>query len=156
MRYRDLKDERDAAVARALEAERLSMKSEFDRVTAEFAQAKAELLARAVEEAKEAFRRGFLAGSNAMAEEYAKNLAKVCFPPMTPGVVGTPPDGFAEELKYAERDVAAAPAYKRVTMDRAKLVDRYRCAHLIWEKDDQGVECCVFCGVTAERKREPS
>ena len=32
MRYRDLKAERDAAIARAVEAERLSMKSEFDRL----------------------------------------------------------------------------------------------------------------------------
>jgi hypothetical protein len=45
MRYRDLKDERDAAVARAVEAERLSMKSEFDRVTAEFEYEKARMLA---------------------------------------------------------------------------------------------------------------
>lgn len=44
MRYRDLKDERDEAVARMLEAERLSMKSEFDRVTAEFEREKSELL----------------------------------------------------------------------------------------------------------------
>ena len=45
MRYKDLKEERDEAIARAREAERLSMKSEFDRVTAEFEQEKARLTA---------------------------------------------------------------------------------------------------------------
>ena len=37
MKYRELKDQRDAAIARALEAERLSMKSEVDRIRAEHA-----------------------------------------------------------------------------------------------------------------------
>jgi hypothetical protein len=35
MRYRDLKQERDEAIARAIEAERLSMKSEVDRIKTE-------------------------------------------------------------------------------------------------------------------------
>jgi len=43
MRYRDLKDERDAAIARAIEAERLSMKSEVDRIRAECEEEKAAL-----------------------------------------------------------------------------------------------------------------
>jgi hypothetical protein len=45
MRYADLKQERDEAIARALEAERLSMKSEVDRVRAEHETEKADLLA---------------------------------------------------------------------------------------------------------------
>ncbi len=38
MRYADLKKERDEAIARAIEAERLSMKSEFDKLAAEHEQ----------------------------------------------------------------------------------------------------------------------
>jgi hypothetical protein len=67
MRYRDLKDERDAAVARAIEAERLSMKSEFDRVTAEYEEEKAKLIAQVTEDVQGAYRRGFDDGLEAMA-----------------------------------------------------------------------------------------
>jgi hypothetical protein len=45
MRYADLKQERDEAIARAVEAERLSMKSEVDRIRAEHETEKADLLA---------------------------------------------------------------------------------------------------------------
>lgn len=69
MKYRDLKEERDAAVARAVEAERLSMKSEFDRVSANFEREKAELLAQISEDTKAAYTRGFRAGADAMAQD---------------------------------------------------------------------------------------
>lgn len=67
MRYRDLKDERDAAIARALEAERLSMRSEFDRVTAEFETEKTRLVTEADERVRKSYIRGFNDGANAMA-----------------------------------------------------------------------------------------
>jgi carbamate kinase len=67
VRYRDLKEERDAAIARAIEAERLSMKSEVDRITAEFEQEKVRLLAQVSENTKESYLRGFNAGIDAMA-----------------------------------------------------------------------------------------
>ena len=137
MRYRDLKDERDAAIARALEAERLSMKSEFDRVTAEFERAKAELLTRVAEESQAAYRRGFYAGAIAMANEYTENLLKIRLPTMPLDVV--PPI-----------EPGPIPVYKPTL--RVQLAG---CTHQLWEKDDQGVECCVFCGATAERKLEP-
>ena len=74
MRYRDLKDERDAAIARAIEAERLSMKSEFDRVTAEFEQERARLIALAVDDVVDAYRRGFEDGRDAIASDIASLL----------------------------------------------------------------------------------
>ncbi len=74
MRYRDLKDERDAAVARAVEAERLSMKSEFDRVTAEFDREKNELLGMMTDNVRSAYRRGFNAGIDAMADDISDRL----------------------------------------------------------------------------------
>jgi len=43
VRYRDLKEQRDAAIARAIEAERLSMKDEVDRIRAELEAEKAAL-----------------------------------------------------------------------------------------------------------------
>lgn len=76
MRYRDLKDERDAAVARALEAERLSMKSEFDRVTAEFEREKAQMTAAGVEATRIAYRQGFNVGLEAMADDIADRLKR--------------------------------------------------------------------------------
>jgi carbamate kinase len=76
MRYRDLKEERDAAVARAIEAERLSMKSEVDRITAEFEQEKARLLAQVSENAKENYLRGFNAGLDAMADDIDGRLKR--------------------------------------------------------------------------------
>jgi len=69
MRYRDLKAERDAAVARAVEAERMSMKSEFERVNREFEKEKAQLLVESDERAKNHYRRGFNDGLATMAEE---------------------------------------------------------------------------------------
>jgi hypothetical protein len=69
MRYRDLKDERDAAIARAVEAERMSMRSEFERVTREFEEEKAKLLAESDERAKNHYRRGFNDGLATMAQE---------------------------------------------------------------------------------------
>jgi|APFre7841882630_1041343.scaffolds.fasta_scaffold303601_2 carbamate kinase len=75
MRYRDLKDERDAAVARAIEAERLSMKSEFDRVTQEFEQEKARLIAQVTEDVQGAYRRGFNDGLEAMASGVSDYMA---------------------------------------------------------------------------------
>ena len=74
MRYRDLKDERDAAIARAIEAERLSMKSEFDRVTAEFEQERARLLALAADDVVDAYRRGFEDGRDTLAVDIAARL----------------------------------------------------------------------------------
>ena len=62
MRYRDLKQERDDAIARALEAERLSMKSEFDRVTREFEEEKARLQEGAKDDVREAWSKGYNAG----------------------------------------------------------------------------------------------
>jgi hypothetical protein len=76
MRYRDLKEERDAAVARALEAERLSMKSEFDRVTAEFEREKAQMTVAGVEATRIAYRNGFNAGIEAMADDVADCLKR--------------------------------------------------------------------------------
>ena len=74
MKYRDLKDERDAAVARMLEAERLSMKSEFDRVTAEFEQEKAKLRAQISDDVASAYQRGFNDGKDAMANDITARL----------------------------------------------------------------------------------
>ncbi len=74
MRYRDLKDERDAAVARAVEAERLSMKSEFDRVTAEFEREKTQIIAASIEARHIAYRNGFNAGIDAMADDISDRL----------------------------------------------------------------------------------
>ena len=76
MRYKDLKDERDEAVARALEAERLSMKSEFDRVTAEFEAEKAQLIAKAEQDVQASFRNGFDGGVRAMASLISADLIK--------------------------------------------------------------------------------
>ena len=74
MRYRDLKNERDAAIARAIEAERLSMKSEFDRVTAEFEQERTRLLALAADDVVDAYRRGFEDGRDTLAVDIAVRL----------------------------------------------------------------------------------
>ena len=74
MKYRDLKDERDAAVARMLEAERLSMKSEFDRVTAEFEQEKAKLRAQISDDVRAAYQRGFNDGKDTMANDITARL----------------------------------------------------------------------------------
>ena len=74
VRYRDLKNERDAAVARAVEAERLSMKSEFDRVTAEFEREKAQMIALGIEGARIAYRNGFNAGIDALADDITDRL----------------------------------------------------------------------------------
>jgi hypothetical protein len=74
MKYRELKDERDAAIARANEAERLSMKSEFDRVTAEFEQEKQRLQEQAALDRKEAYTRGFCDGIDAMANDIKRRL----------------------------------------------------------------------------------
>jgi hypothetical protein len=71
MRYRDLKQERDDAIARAVEAERLSMKSEFDRVTREFEEERAKFLEHAVEAARAEYRRGFNDGLEALARDVA-------------------------------------------------------------------------------------
>lgn len=69
MRYRDLKDERDAAIARAVEAERLSMKSEVDRIVAEYAAEKARLIDSGMRAVKTAYRAGFLQGAAAKAAQ---------------------------------------------------------------------------------------
>jgi carbamate kinase len=74
VRYRDLKEERDAAIARALEAERLSMKSEFDRVTAEFEREKQRLQEQVSADVKEAYLRGFCDGTDAMANDIKRRL----------------------------------------------------------------------------------
>jgi len=65
-----------AAVARALEAERLSMKSEFDRVTAEFEREKQRLQEQAALDRKEAYLRGFCDGTDAMANDIARRLER--------------------------------------------------------------------------------
>lgn len=75
MRYRDLKQERDDAIARAIEAERLSMKSEFDRVTAEFEEGKQRLQAQMTEEIQEAYKRGFRDGVEAMSNDISLRLS---------------------------------------------------------------------------------
>ena len=62
MRYRDLKQERDDAILRAVEAERMSMKSEFDRVTAEHMKEQQRLIAEAAEDVKDAYLLGFEEG----------------------------------------------------------------------------------------------
>jgi len=69
MKYRDLKNERDAAVARALEAERLSMKSEFDRVVKEFEEEKVRLIALTAVDVRESYRRGFSDGMDALSKD---------------------------------------------------------------------------------------
>lgn len=76
MRYKDLKDERDAAIARAVEAERLSMKSELDRVTAEFERKKVRLIAQLGEVSRLAYRNGFNAGIDAMADDVTECLRR--------------------------------------------------------------------------------
>lgn len=76
MRYRDLKAERDEAVARAIEAERLSMKSEFERVTAEFEREKERLAAAGIEAARTAYYDGFAAGLNALAHDISHRLSR--------------------------------------------------------------------------------
>lgn len=75
MKYRDLKDQRDAAVARAIEAERLSMKSEFDRITEEFMLEKAALLTSSDAETRAAYRRGFSDGLDALAKDVSSRLS---------------------------------------------------------------------------------
>lgn len=74
MRYRDLKQERDDAIARAIEAERLSMKSEFDKLTAEFEQEKARLIALSELDTHVAYLRGFDDGIDAMANDIKRRL----------------------------------------------------------------------------------
>lgn len=107
MRYRDLKDERDEAVARMLEAERLSMKSEFDRVTAEFEREKSELLARVNESARESYLRGFNDGKDAMANDITARL--------TYRTALKPPVDYAEleRVQKAWGPYLGSPATKR-------------------------------------------
>lgn len=75
MRYHDLKAERDEAIARAIEAERLSMKSEFDRVTAEFEKEKARMTLAGVEAVRIAYKNGFAAGLDALANDISSRLS---------------------------------------------------------------------------------
>lgn len=77
MRYRELKDQRDAAVARAIEAERLSMKSEFDRVTAEFEAEKARLIAKHEKDVRDGYREGYNHGLLKATEEIVAHAAKL-------------------------------------------------------------------------------
>jgi hypothetical protein len=72
MRYRDLKQERDDAIARAVEAERMSMKSEFDRVTREFEEEKARLRVQARESETESYWRGFNDGLDSAEKSIAR------------------------------------------------------------------------------------
>lgn len=74
MRYKDLKEERDDAIARAIEAERLSMKSEFDRVTSEFEKERARLIEQAQLEKQTSYLRGFDDGVDAMANDISYRL----------------------------------------------------------------------------------
>jgi hypothetical protein len=69
MRYADLKKERDDAIARAVEAERLSMKSEFDRVVEECEREKARLLDLASSDKVAAYRQGVLDGLKTLSVE---------------------------------------------------------------------------------------
>lgn len=69
MRYRDLKAERDAAIARAVEAERLSMKSEFERLEQEFAEERARLHAQISEDTQASYRRGIREGRRRLAND---------------------------------------------------------------------------------------
>lgn len=70
MKYADLKKERDDAIARAVEAERLSMKSEFDRLEAEHAEERKRLAALVGSETKKSYANGFRDGQ----EDVAKRL----------------------------------------------------------------------------------
>jgi hypothetical protein len=107
MRYRDLKAERDAAIARAVEAERMSMKSEFERVTREFEEEKERLIAESDERAKNHYRRGFNDGLATMAEEvtecmrtrkYISNAEVVLADDLSkPGAFKTMVDGLLEQ-----------------------------------------------------------
>ena len=65
MRYRDLKKERDDAIARAIEAERMSMKSEFERVEREFALERERLLEQSRQAVQQAYRNGWRDGVTA-------------------------------------------------------------------------------------------
>jgi len=76
MRYRDLKEERDAAVARALEAERLSMKSEFVRITEEFELKRRGLTDSWIAATQAAYRDGFNAGIEVMADDISDCLKR--------------------------------------------------------------------------------
>lgn len=102
MRYRDLKDERDAAIERAKEAERLSMKSEFDKQAAAFEEEKAALLARISEDSETSYRRGFNEGLNAM-------LAAAC--------------GSCRDLTKVEQTMAPYPTISDVVKGRVVHVD---------------------------------
>jgi phage host-nuclease inhibitor protein Gam len=72
MRYADLKKERDDAIARAVEAERLPMKSEFDRVVQECEREKARLLELASADKVAAYKQGFMAGMKTMSNEFKR------------------------------------------------------------------------------------
>lgn len=126
MRYRDLKDERDSAIARALEAERLSMKSEFDRVTAAFEEEKARMRDEADERVRKSYLRGFADGSNAMAYEYTACLAEVR-PPKPP---------LDRTVPMPATRAMSLPEYVKV------------CRH-VWDADETGVRCCALCGEPA-------
>jgi hypothetical protein len=52
------------------------MKSEFDRVTAEFEKEKERLLAQAARNVKDAYYRGFLNGKDVMADSVSECLAR--------------------------------------------------------------------------------
>lgn len=69
MKYRDLKKERDDAIARAVEAERLSMKSEFERVTSEFETEKTRMVKQFSNDMHEAYGRGIREGRRRLASD---------------------------------------------------------------------------------------
>lgn len=76
VRYRDLKQERDDAIARAVEAERLSMKSEFERLEREFEEERVRLQAQVSESLRESYHRGFEDGLDELAESLHRALRK--------------------------------------------------------------------------------
>jgi hypothetical protein len=197
MRYRDLKAERDAAIARAVEAERMSMKGEFDRVTCEFEEEKARLRKQARESETESYWRGFNDGLENAAKAIARlpraggGLKSSCYcePPTKKeleehiGRLGSVPDPYdvSDELKselmsaadksltqpspeetfcqklyesgkrraelnsFIKNDELAQGTARRVLVGEV--------CHHSWEADEDGVRCCVHCGVTDERDR---
>jgi len=77
MKYRELKDQRDDAIARMLEAERLSMKSEFDRVQAEADAERERLIQQAEAEVAKAYKRGYREGVKTLADHVSKMMDRV-------------------------------------------------------------------------------
>lgn len=131
MKYRDLKDERDAAVARALEAERLSMKSEFDRVTAEFEREKAQMIVLSLEASRLAYQNGFRSGIDTMADDVADCLKRRAS--LVPPSLKTPLSEDIEKLRK-QRDALWALLDNIDTLDDACRDDNERFRSLTYRQ----------------------